>query len=67
MKNKNLIGLDTKKCKELADGLNELLANYQLFTLMPGAFIGTLPGKSFLSCTSSLRNYILMPYSKLMK
>lgn len=47
MKNKNLIGLDTKKCKELADGLNELLANYQLFYINARGFHWNIAGEKF--------------------
>jgi starvation-inducible DNA-binding protein len=37
-KEMNHIGLDTKKCKKLADELNVLLANYQMFYMNARGF-----------------------------
>lgn len=47
MKNKNHIGLDAKKCKELAGGLNDLLANYQLFYINARGFHWNITGEKF--------------------
>lgn len=43
----SLIGLDTKKAKELADGLNDLLANYQVFYMNARGFHYNIRGQKF--------------------
>lgn len=48
MKNEmNQIGLDTQKCKKLADELNVLLANYQLFYMNARGFHWNIKGDKF--------------------
>ncbi len=47
MKNKNQIGLDEKKCKQLAEKLNVLLANYQLFYINARGFHWNITGQKF--------------------
>ncbi len=47
MKNKNQIGLDPKKSKELADKLNILLSNYQLFYINARGFHWNISGDKF--------------------
>lgn len=47
MKNKNQIGLDEKKCKQLAENLNVLLANYQLFYINARGFHWNITGQKF--------------------
>lgn len=47
MKNKNQIGLDDKKSKQLADKLNILLANYQLFYINARGFHWNITGQKF--------------------
>ncbi len=44
---KNLIGLDTSKSKKLAEKLNELLANFQLFYINSRGFHWNIRGKKF--------------------
>jgi starvation-inducible DNA-binding protein len=51
MKNLNAIGLDSKKSKQLADKLNELLANYSIFYQNTRGTTGILKEKSFLNFT----------------
>ncbi|MCB9047054.1 MAG: DNA starvation/stationary phase protection protein [Chitinophagales bacterium] len=45
--NKNQIGLDTDKAKKLADGLNNLLANYQVFYMNIRGFHWNIKGQKF--------------------
>jgi len=45
--NKNLIGLDTVRARELADKLNELLANFQLFYANVRGFHWNVAGEQF--------------------
>lgn len=47
MKNLNFIGLDTKKSKELAGGLNELLANYAIFYQNVRGYHWNVKGEKF--------------------
>jgi starvation-inducible DNA-binding protein len=47
MKNKNQIGLDEKRCKQLAEKLNVLLANYQLFYINARGFHWNITGQKF--------------------
>ncbi len=44
---KNLIGLDVSKSKKLAEKLNELLANFQLFYINSRGFHWNIRGKKF--------------------
>ena len=46
-KEMNHIGLDTQKCKKLADELNVLLANYQLFYMNARGFHWNIKGDKF--------------------
>jgi starvation-inducible DNA-binding protein len=46
-KEMNHIGLDTKKCKKLAEELNVLLANYQLFYMNARGFHWNIKGEKF--------------------
>jgi starvation-inducible DNA-binding protein len=43
----NSIGLDTKKCEQLADKLNELLANYSLFYQNVRGYHWNIKGEKF--------------------
>ncbi|PAV25722.1 starvation-inducible DNA-binding protein [Tamilnaduibacter salinus] len=43
----NLIGLDTEKTKQLADSLNELLANYQIFYMNVRGYHWNIKGDNF--------------------
>ncbi len=47
MKNKNQIGLDATQSKQLADKLNKLLANYQLFYINSRGFHWNITGEKF--------------------
>jgi starvation-inducible DNA-binding protein len=47
MENKNLIGLDTSQSAELAQKLNTLLANYQLFYINSRGFHWNITGEKF--------------------
>jgi starvation-inducible DNA-binding protein len=47
MKNKNQIGLDDKKAEKLAEKLNLLLANYQLFYINARGFHWNITGQKF--------------------
>ena len=47
MANKNQIGLDTDQSKKLADTLNILLANYQLFYINVRGFHWNITGEKF--------------------
>ncbi|WP_405377705.1 Dps family protein [Nonlabens sp. Asnod3-A02] len=47
MKNTNLIGLDSDKAKELAEKLNELLANYSIFYQNTRGFHWNIKGEKF--------------------
>ncbi|SFG31708.1 Dps family protein [Pontibacter chinhatensis] len=47
MANKNLIGIDADKAKQLADKLNILLANYQLFYINARGFHWNISGDKF--------------------
>lgn len=47
MKNLNQIGLDTKKSSALADGLNELLANYSIFYQNARGYHWNIKGEKF--------------------
>ncbi len=47
MDKKNHIGLDTEKTKILAEKLNELLANYQVFYMNTRAFHWNIKGNKF--------------------
>lgn len=44
---KNTIGLDTEKSKQLADKLNKLLADYQLFYINTRGFHWNIKGEKF--------------------
>lgn len=44
---KNQVGLDSAKSKKLADGLNNLLANYQLFYMNTRGFHWNIKGEKF--------------------
>lgn len=46
-KAKNQIGLDKSKSKELANGLNDLLANYQVFYMNLRGFHWNIKGNTF--------------------
>jgi starvation-inducible DNA-binding protein len=43
----NIIGLDAKKCQELADGLNDLLTNYQIFYMNVRGYHWNIKGEKF--------------------
>jgi starvation-inducible DNA-binding protein len=43
----NKIGLDTEKAKQLAENLNELLANYQIFYINVRGFHWNITGEKF--------------------
>lgn len=43
----NVIGIETAKAKELADGLNSLLANYQIFYMNTRGYHWNIRGKDF--------------------
>jgi starvation-inducible DNA-binding protein len=43
----NVIGLDSKKCQELADGLNDLLTNYQIFYMNVRGYHWNIKGEKF--------------------
>ena len=47
MKNKNQIGLDSAGAEKLAKGLNNLLANYQLFYINARGFHWNITGSKF--------------------
>lgn len=47
MAKKTAIGLDKAKSKELAEGLNELLSNYQLFYINARGFHWNITGEKF--------------------
>lgn len=47
MSKTTMIGLDTAKSKELADGLNDLLANYQVFYMNTRGFHWNIKGEKF--------------------
>ena len=47
MTEKNLIGLDAAKARQLAEGLNTLLANYQLFYINARGFHWNISGEKF--------------------
>jgi starvation-inducible DNA-binding protein len=47
MANKNSIGLEVKDSEQLADGLNDLLANYQLFYMNARGFHWNIRGDKF--------------------
>lgn len=47
MKNKNQIGLDAAGSQKLAKGLNELLANYQIFYINARGFHWNITGNKF--------------------
>ena len=47
MKNLNAIGLDSKKAKQLADRLNELLANYSIFYQNTRGYHWNIKGEKF--------------------
>lgn len=47
MNNKNAIGLDTEKAKDLADKLNELLANYSIFYQDTRGYHWNIKGEKF--------------------
>ncbi|HLV76476.1 MAG TPA: Dps family protein [Marinobacter sp.] len=44
---KNFIGLDIKKTQQLADSLNELLSNYQIFYMNVRGYHWNIKGESF--------------------
>lgn len=54
------IGLDTAKSKKLADSMNVLLANYQVFYINVRGFHWNITVKNFLNCTPSLKNSIMI-------
>lgn len=43
----NVIGLDSKKCQELANGLNDLLTNYQIFYMNVRGYHWNIKGEKF--------------------
>lgn len=43
----NVIGLDSKKCKNLADELNDLLTNYQIFYMNVRGYHWNIKGEKF--------------------
>ncbi|UPT68889.1 MAG: DNA starvation/stationary phase protection protein [Sphingobacteriales bacterium JAD_PAG50586_3] len=43
----NVIGLDAKKCQQLADGLNDLLTNYQIFYMNVRGYHWNIKGEKF--------------------
>ncbi|MDX5320480.1 MAG: DNA starvation/stationary phase protection protein, partial [Bacteroidota bacterium] len=45
MNSTNLIGLNTQKTAELSEGLNELLANYQVFYMNVRGFHWNIKGE----------------------
>jgi starvation-inducible DNA-binding protein len=47
MAKKNMIGLDEKKAKNLAEHLNELLSNYQIFYMNTRGFHWNIKGQKF--------------------
>ncbi|HRP61567.1 MAG TPA: ferritin-like domain-containing protein, partial [Vicingus sp.] len=47
MKNTNAIGLNTKKSKQLADKLNDLLANYSIFYQNTRGYHWNIKGQKF--------------------
>jgi len=47
MKNQNQIGLDSAKCKQLINGLNTLLADYQLFYMNTRGLHWNIKGEKF--------------------
>jgi|GEM_PF-5986910 len=64
----NRIGLDPKKSEELADLLNDLLANYSVFYQNTrGDTIGTYKARSFLNCTLSSKSFTTTCLLRLMK
>ncbi len=44
---KNFIGLDTDKTQKLADALNELLSNYQIFYMNVRGYHWNIKGENF--------------------
>lgn len=50
MKNLNSIGLHQGKAEELANKLNELLANYSIFYQNTRGFHWNIKGEKFLNC-----------------
>ena len=56
MKNEmNQIGLNTQKCKKIADELNVLLANYQLFYMNARGFHWKIKEDIFSNFNESLK------------
>lgn len=47
MKNLNAIGLDSHKSRQLAEKLNELLANYSIFCQNTGGYHWNIKGDKF--------------------
>lgn len=43
----NVIGLDAKKCQQLADNLNDLLTNYQVFYMNVRGYHWNIKGEKF--------------------
>jgi starvation-inducible DNA-binding protein len=43
----NVIGLDEKKCQQLADNLNDLLTNYQVFYMNVRGYHWNIKGEKF--------------------
>ena len=66
-KKNNKIGIDQESSKILAQKLNELLANYQIFYMNVHGFHWNIQGDKFLNYTPSLKNSIPTCFSKLMK
>lgn len=54
----NLIGLDTTQSQKLANALNNLLANYQVFYMNTRGYHWNIQGKEFSNCTLSLKRFI---------
>lgn len=54
---KNLIGLDAAKAEVLADKLNELLANYQVFYQNLRGFHWNIKGKTFFELHAKFEEY----------
>ncbi len=50
MKQLNAIGLDKKKSSQLADRLNDLLANYSIFYQNVRGYHWNIKGDKFLNC-----------------
>jgi starvation-inducible DNA-binding protein len=61
MTKKNAIGLDGEKAKQLAEKLNELLANYSIFYQNTRGYHWNIKGEKF---TRNLKSCTTVYYSK---